>query len=73
MNVFEVAIGKFVTALVVLGLVFIDAEKPLLIFGDAVFLDEFIFLLGRGLVLAPRISFIMYGFAAHNEVSCVLI
>jgi hypothetical protein len=72
-HVLEVAIGKLVAALGMLAFVFIDAEKPFLIFGEPVFVDELIFLLSRGLVLAPGISFIMHGFAARDEVSCVLI
>ncbi len=73
MQVFEVAIGKFVAGPGVLAFVVIYAEIPFLIFAETVPLDEFVFLLGRGLVLAPRISLIMYGLAARDEVSRVLI
>ena len=58
MHLFEVAIRKFVVRLRLLIVRGVDAQMPLSISLEAVFLNEVILLFGRRLMFAPVIALI---------------
>ena len=62
MNVFEVAIGKFVSPFGVLGVALVNSEMPFCIFAESVQTDKLILFVCLRPMLAPR------AFAICNEV-----
>jgi hypothetical protein len=64
---FEVAVGKFVAAFVVLVLALVFTEVPLGILVDFVLLEEGVLGLGVGVVLAP-VAFVVFELARFDEV-----
>ena len=54
MDVFEVAIGKFVSSFGVLGIALVDCQMPLCVFAEAMLPNELVLELGRRPMLAPR-------------------
>ena len=54
MNVFEVAIGKFVSPFGVLGVAIVNSEMPFCIVGESVHTDKLILFVCSRPMLAPR-------------------
>jgi hypothetical protein len=54
MDVFEVAIGKFVSLFGVLGIALVDCQMPLCVLAEAMLPNELVLELGRRPMLAPR-------------------
>src|SRR4051812_15266982 len=65
-DIFKIAIGKFVPSLAVLGLRVIRAQMPLCVLTKPVLADELILLLGGGLVFTPGVPVVYNNFAVTN-------
>ena len=70
MNVFEVAIGKFVSAFGVLWVSIVDSEMPFCIFAESVQTDKLVLLVCWRPVLAPRAFAICDEVPLFNELHC---
>src|SRR6266446_4629360 len=53
MDIFKIAVGKFVSLFCILGMCVVDPEMPFCIFTESVQTNEFVLFLGRRLVLTP--------------------
>jgi len=67
MDVFEVAIGKFVSPFGVLGVALVNSEMPFCIFAESVQADKLILFVCWRLMLAPRAFAICDEVALFNE------
>src|ERR1700716_2817394 len=72
MEFLEIAMGKLVVSLGILGFFVVYSQMPPAVFGKAAEADQFIFLLCRRLVLAPRIAFVEHEFPFPDEFFGVL-
>src|SRR6267142_498306 len=67
MDIFKVAVRKFIMSLGILRLVVVDSQVPAAIFHKAMLANELVLLLRRGSVLAPCIPFIGYKVPIGDE------
>ena len=65
-DLFKIAVGKFVRSLAVLGSRVIRAQMPLCVLAKPVLADELILLLGGGLMFAPGVPVVYNNFALTN-------
>jgi hypothetical protein len=70
--IFDVSMGKFVMSLGVLGVFIIASQIPFAVFGKPVETNEFILLLCRRSVLAPRVPFFSYEPVFADKFPCML-
>jgi hypothetical protein len=77
MNVFEIAIGKFVSSLGVLSVTIVDSQVPLCIFAKAMLSNELILELSRGPIFGPSAFAVCDNMSffdeSRGERGCVLI
>src|SRR5881398_2439041 len=71
MNIFEIAIRKFVSCLRIFGVCVVDSEVPFCIFAKAVQTNELVLFLGCRLVSAPCTSAVRYNVSLLDEFFCV--
>ena len=70
MNVFEVAIGKFVSPFGILWVSIVDSEMPFCIFAESVQTDKLILFVCWRPMLAPRAFAICNEVLLFNELHC---
>src|SRR3979490_126662 len=71
MDFLEIAVGKFVSAFRVFGLLVVNSQVPFCILLEPVALDELVLLLGGRLMLAPGIPLVIDGVPCLDELLCV--
>src|SRR5258708_18468442 len=73
----EVTVSKLVSRFGVFGLLFVDAQMPLRVLGEAVPVDEFIFLLRGRLVFTPCVAVVVHEFSVLYQrlrmLECLLV
>ena len=70
MNVFEVAIGKFVSPFGILWVSIVDSEMPFCIFAESVHTDKLILFVCWRPMLAPRAFAVCDEVPLFNELHC---
>ncbi len=70
MNIFEVAVGKFISPFGVLGVAIVDSEMPFCIFTESVQTDKLILFGSWRPMLAPRAFAICDEVPLINELHC---
>ncbi|WP_426437428.1 hypothetical protein [Bradyrhizobium genosp. P] len=66
-DLLEIPVRKLVVSLGILRTLVIDSEIPFAVLGKIAAAEEFIFLVGRRSVLAPRIPFVEYKITFADE------
>jgi hypothetical protein len=67
MDLLEIAVGKLIASFVGLVLFLINPQIPFLILLEPMLLDELVLLLGRRLMLTPRIAVVEYNTSSVNQ------
>jgi len=67
MDIFKIAVGKFVSLFCILGMCVVDPEMPFCIFTESVQTNELVLFLGRRLVLAPCTPAVRYNVSLLDE------
>ena len=70
MNVLEIAVGEFVSALRILRVPFVDAEMPFCIFTESVQTDKLVFFIRRRPMGAPRALAVRNYMSLVDELRC---